>query len=583
MPLKVDPNELLSMSVTDALRDALAADLAAYDQSTISFMDWSMKVPETRGPLNFERWPFQRELYEQGYEDKDMVLMKATQLGISAWLVRWALYWADVRGARVVYVFPRERQLLDFSDGRVKPLILSKYLRTRVDAASVQNKALKSVGLGLVYFRGSEAEAGLESIDADAIALDEYDLLVPAHIPVVERRIGASELGLTRRIGFPTIADRGIHREFAKTDQRKWHVKCEACGEWQSLDFFKNVDTTLKLRVCASCRKPLDVKQGEWVATFPGRDTRGYHITKLVFPDTDLNKLVAASEQREPYKRQVFFNRDLGEAWEGEGNRLTPAMIAAAQRAEVTQEATYTGANRVIMGVDVASVRALNVWISEQLSDTQGRTLFVGLVESFNDLCTLMDRYRVNMACIDHLPEGRLARAFANRFHGRVYIVNYSESQKDVITVDDQQARVSVRRTEAIDSAAERVRSQREYLPMDLPDGFVEQLCTNVRSTEQDDVGRVRVVYRADGPDDWMQALTYLVVANECWWIREQVSGKDQLVALEDELDFERSTLNQHEAEPLYSPGRGDGDYALSDETHVDYVDEYGHSSYDDF
>jgi hypothetical protein len=581
--LKLDVRDSFKMSVTDAFCDALQSDLDAFAHSRASFLDWAIKVPESKGPLDFARWPFQRELYEQGFDDKEVVVMKATQLGMSAWLVRWALCWADMHAARVLYIFPRERQLLDFSDGRIKPLILGEYLKTRVPPASVMNKTLKSVGLGICYFRGSEAEAGLESIDADALCLDEHDLLVQAHIPIAERRVGGQDsLGLIRRVGFPTISEHGIHKEWGKTDQREWTVRCEFCGFRQSLTWAANIDLDRGGRVCSQCRRgPLNVAAGEWVATYPDRDMRGYHVTKLMLPSESIVPgLIRASREQVAYRRQVFYNRDLGEPWEAEGARLTAAMIAAAQR-DYTQQPAYVGSNPVMMGVDVASTRALNVWISEQMTDTQGRALHVGLVDSFEDLAKLMDRYRVVMAAIDHLPEGRLAAAFANRFAGRVFIVNYAtEQQKDVLTVDDQQRRASVRRTEAIDAAQERIRSQREYLPQDLPEAFVSQMCSNVRSVEQDEVGKVKVLYRADGPDDYMQALCYSIVASECWWIRQQV-GREEITALDEmeELGFQRSTLNNTESAE-YSPGRDDGSYALDgDYRDGGYIDSDYHDS----
>jgi len=579
VPLRLDAQEY-RLGITDAFLNALESDLQTAAQKDAGFLEWAMKVPETRGPLDFARWPFQKELYEQGFDDKEVVVMKATQLGMSAWLVRWALCWADLHGARVVYIFPRARQLADFSQGRVRPLVTSAYLKTRVPPAQVQNVFLKSVGLGIVYFRGSEAEAGLESIDADALCLDEHDLLVQAHIPVAERRVGGQDsLGLIRRVGFPTVSEHGIHREYVKTDQRQWHVKCERCGEWQAITWAENVDLDRGIRVCRACRKgPLDVAVGEWVASYPSRDTRGYHVTKLLLPSPEIvPRLIDASREQVAYRRQVFYNRDLGEPWEEEGARLTAAMIAAAQRDYVQVDA-YTGTNPVVMGVDVASTRSLNVWISEQLSDDQGRTLHVGLVDSFEDLAKLMNRYRVAMACIDHLPEGRLARAFANRFAGRCFIVNYATGeQKDVLTVDDQQRRASVRRTEAIDAAQERIRAQREHLPQDLPSGLVAQMCSNVRSIEQDDVGRIKVLYRADGPDDYMQALTYALVANECWWIRQQI-GHEEIISIDDmtDLAFERSGLGDADSQ-RYSPGRDDGSYAITQDDGSGFGNGYGY------
>ena len=155
MALRTDNAPYEGVLATENFLSLMDSDVAEQEHRQASFWDWSARVPEPRGPLNFAKWPFQEELYRQGFADQELVVMKATQLGISAWLVRWALCWADLHAARVLYVFPRERQLLDFSDARIRPLILGEYLRTRVPPASVQNKALKAVGLGLVYFRGS--------------------------------------------------------------------------------------------------------------------------------------------------------------------------------------------------------------------------------------------------------------------------------------------------------------------------------------------------------------------------------------------------------------------------------------------
>ena len=56
------------------------------------FMRWCMRVPEPKtGRLDFQKWAFQRELYDSGftYEDEGVV-QKGTQVGMSAWIVRWS-------------------------------------------------------------------------------------------------------------------------------------------------------------------------------------------------------------------------------------------------------------------------------------------------------------------------------------------------------------------------------------------------------------------------------------------------------------------------------------------------------------
>src|SRR5207237_786192 len=83
-------------------------------------------------------------------------------------------------------------------------------------------------------------------------------------------------------------------------------------------------------------------------------------------------------------------------------------VLQAAQRDYWQSEITgYHGANLVTMGVDVASVRALNVKISEHVGDGVKRTLFLGTADSFDEVATLMRVYNVHMAGVDHEPEGR--------------------------------------------------------------------------------------------------------------------------------------------------------------------------------
>jgi hypothetical protein len=220
------------MTPTEAFREALSIDLAEFESTQTSFYDWAIRVPEPKaGRLDFDSYPFQVELYREAASDPEAVVQKATQVGVSAYLVRWVMYWADTKGLVALYVFPTRDHVYDFSDSRMKPAIEgSDYLRSRIAPGDVQNKGLKKIGLGFVYFRGSETKRGLDSVDADVLALDEYDTLTQSNVGDAERRISGSRTGLVRRVGVPSIGDYGISKEYGKSDKRRWFVKCEGCG-----------------------------------------------------------------------------------------------------------------------------------------------------------------------------------------------------------------------------------------------------------------------------------------------------------------------------------------------------------------
>lgn len=542
--------------------------------TALDFFDWAMQVPEPKaGPLDFNKFPFQRELYANEWvDDRDGCVMKGTQLGVSAWIVRWLLFWAD-RGLTALYVQPKEKFLTEFSNMRIAPLLKSEYLASRVRQGDVNNALLRQIGAkGFFNLRGSQTKDALDAVDADVLGLDEYDTLEQQNIPDAEQRVTApTSKGLIRRVGVPSTPGFGISAFYEKSDQRQWLVKCGSCNERQTIDFWKNVDIERELLVCAKCHKPLDTREGEWVAEFPDRDTRGYHLSKLLVPGLRLRTLIEQSTSRKPYTIQVFHNKGLGLPFAPVEGKLTQEAINAASR-DFGMVSGYGGDNTVTMGVDVASVRNLHVRISEHLSERIKRQLWSGEVESFDDLAALMDRFNVNMACIDHLPEGRLARAFAALFPGRVYIVSYAtETQKDVLTLDDDQRRVSVRRTEAHDGVIHLINAQRNLLAADRPGGpegeYDTHLLSPTRYVDKDEeLDKVSVYYRATGPDDYFQAEVYDLVAIECWWARVAIdaSQREDYSTLDDHYEIERVDLTEASEDEGYNAGPDEGDWSGS-------------------
>ncbi|MET0602216.1 MAG: phage terminase large subunit family protein, partial [Baekduia sp.] len=282
----------------EALREKLANRKAEKAGQSIGYFDWAMKVPEAKtGPLNFDAFPFQREMYREGVDDKEMVVQKCTQIGISSWSMRWAVYHADTKGRTALYVFPKKGDMEDFTTLRIKPMIAaSNYLLGRQRPDDPNNKGMIGVGLGKVVFRGSESKTGLDSVDCDVIVFDEYDTLDHANIPDAEMRVSSPlSPGLIRRIGVPSSPDWGISAKYDESDGRQWEVTCSACRHKQPLTFGDNVDLKLGIRICRRCSESIeqDIAAGEWVAQRPGEGrSRGYHVSRLVVPNADIPKLI---------------------------------------------------------------------------------------------------------------------------------------------------------------------------------------------------------------------------------------------------------------------------------------------------
>lgn len=549
---------------------------------SVGLLEWTKPIPEPKtGPLDFDRFVFQPEMYDVLSRGKEGCVKKATQVGVSALLLRLGMYNADIFGRTVLYVFPTKDDVYDFHDLRVRPMIdASDYLLSRI--GDVDNKGQKKVGLGTVLYRGSESRRGLQSVDVDVLLLDEYDDLNQANIPDAERRLSAvTSAGIRRRVGVPSLPQYGISEVFARSDQREWLVRCEGCryaGQevkrdgkplrrprgrgWQEIDFWENVDQRKSSVVCRECGKPLDVRKGVWVAQAPDDGVfPGFHVHRLMVYGTDLPEVIENSMKTGPAEVENFYTKDLGLEYVSKDARVSPEDIAAAQR-EFAMVPGYTGPELVTMGIDVASERALNVRISLHDPDGRKRALWIGEVEdsaegqAFEQLDRLMTRYDVKMAGIDHNPETRLARAFANRHPGRVYLIRVPDKQKQVLVPYEEQREVSVRRTDAYDATVELIRSQKNLLPIVVPDGYVQQVTAPVRRVEADELGRARTWWEAIRPDDYAQAEVYDMVATEMWWIRQQVLESQELVTrqLDDAIDYERSAVDDFDNVD-YHPG----------------------------
>jgi hypothetical protein len=561
--LKARGHGIRELALSDALAEVLSQRERERRATKVSFLDWALKVPEPKaGRLDFKRFPPQLELYRDWpAEDPDGVLMKATQVGVSAWAIRWALYWADIARMNGLYIFPKARDVYDFSDARINPAIKgSEYLRSRMRPDDPDNKGLKRIGLGYVYFRGSESVTGLDSVDADHMVLDEYDTLNHENLPHAEQRLSGSEYAYVRRVGVPSIPDWGISKLYEASQKRQWHVRCEGCGERQPIDFFVNVDQDTATRVCRRCRRSLEpvMSDGEWVAENPDRDVRGYHFARLNLPRVRLAPIIARSLKQSARAKTVFWTKDLGLPYAPAEGRLTEAALLAATREDLRMQAAYVGADLVTMGVDVATTRPLSIRVSRHTGDGRKHALFIGTIDAnttdelLAELDGFMRRYNVAMAVIDHLPEGRMARTFADRWPGRVYVCHYTDAKTvDVLDVDDELREVAVRRVDAIDGMMALVRAQRNLLPADAPDDYRDEMKALVRVVdypaegEDADSGKVKVRYVSVGPDDYGHAEVYDLVATMCWAVRQHLeqATEDQYSVVDDHVDVARVDL----------------------------------------
>jgi hypothetical protein len=549
----LDPGEAAAASVAALIEDrgSSRSDLAL---RRTPFAEWALLVPEPRGPLSFERFPFQRALYgDDVTHAREVVVMKAAQCGLSAWAIRLALFNADVLGRTALYTFPTEKELQRFSSRRLRSAIRgSEHLMARMPASAIDSVFQKQVGPGWVELRGTNRP--VDYLDADIAIFDEYESSNAENIATAERRVsGPDSAGLLRRLGVPGYPGSGISAAYEQSDGRVWNAKCEACDHWNPLRglaaFEANVDLERAELVCSACRRPLDPRQGEWVATYPNRDVIGFAVPKLLVPGLRLAPIIKASQSTKPFERAAFLNRDLGEAYAADEQRLTLEQITACVDRSLRPQRVAETWNPVVMGIDVAGTRPLNVSIEELADDGRGRKLWIGEVEdepggrtALQQIAQFMSDYRVYMACIDARPENRLAMAFADAFPERVYRIGYempggSRRDPQVAVIDDDRRYISVWRTVMIDHTIDRFRRRDIALPPleMLPADYPKQLGNSVRVIQERGGWRPVPVYEKLGPDDYLHAEVFCFLARE---LVQRMAWRDaQLEGVTPELE----------------------------------------------
>ncbi len=521
--------------------------------SESSLLGWSLQRRASLKPgvlFDLVRHPFLRELYD--CQAQVMVIYKASQMGASEYCVSYALHAADQREATVLYLFPTDTHVSDFSTARIGPAIeASPYLdRIVVEGGAAQGEGeqrvrgadrvtLKRVRDRFVYLRGAQVKPNgqapqLKSVDADVLILDEIDEMDPRAPSIAVKRLGHSMIGEERWVSTPTFTGVGIHAKWLVSDQREWHIRCEHCGERQPLTIGQVVLEWDELgrpvrwneaegRVFIACRKcgqALErLSRGEWVAAWPDREVAGFHLTKLFSPTVDLAAIIAALSTTDETKRRECYNQDLGEPYTPRGGQMTDELLDGLRREYAHGPEKF---ERTVLGADVG--RVLHVVIRGAAHPETGERpqRWAGEVESFEALGRLIRQYNVERAVIDALPETRKARELQAAFKPGVVWLAYYVGQKtgthksEAAQWDHANGTVNLDRTRTLDQTFGRFYDGEATLPANAREirDYYGHMKASVRALQDGPGGQAVAVYIESGPDHLAHAENYAMVAS---------------------------------------------------------------------
>ena len=155
-------------------------------------------------PFTFDKHEYLIEPYQDDHPH--VVEIKAAQMGLSTKGMLRAIYGARYRGfVGILYLFPSRADVLDFSRGRVNPLIDDNPDTIGMWIRDTDSAGMKKIHKAFLYFRGMRSAVGLKSIPVDFIIMDELDEAPQKAVDMAMARMGHSEFKEVLKLSNPTL------------------------------------------------------------------------------------------------------------------------------------------------------------------------------------------------------------------------------------------------------------------------------------------------------------------------------------------------------------------------------------------
>lgn len=312
-----------------------------------------------------ERVPFAREPMDclsASSPVQRIVLMFAAQMTKTEIGLNWIGYVMQHAPAPMLVVLPTLEVRKRWVRQRLDPLLNeTPAIRSLFDARRSRDASnaedMKDFPGGMLVIGGANSPASLASMPIRYVLCDEVDRF-PWEVGqegdplgLIDERTKTFPRRKVLLVSTPTVKGASrIEGEYEKSDQRQYHVPCPHCGEYQALRW-KHGDGSYGIRhsettgrvwyACHHCgaeieehHKPEMLAHGRWIARYPERAVRGYHISGLYSP-LGLGFTWAELWQKwqeahgDTANLKRFVNTTLGESWEEQGDSIEDIALIA--------------------------------------------------------------------------------------------------------------------------------------------------------------------------------------------------------------------------------------------------------------
>ena len=442
---------------------------AASDATARAFLEWAASggFIADREPVDFEKWRFLGQLYALVPADPiglTFTIRKAAQTGASTWAMllmlwtalRWRMQWG--------YFLPTRQYAMTFSQDRFIKLarenpaihrLMGDPGRPRATSAKLIDEGsamTRRILSSIAYFLWMEGKVTTEALPLDGLVFDEVQEMLLPEIAKAEERISASDLKLNIKVSTAHFEGADIDFFYQQSDKRVWRTRC-GCSDW--IDLAQAWDPgegplcivpptkgSPAYYRCPTCQtKIANPQDGDFIAEHPDRTHHtGVSWSQMVSPKMTAGEFLLKWENR--IDTANFYWRALGRCYTDP--KTVPVTVDAcrdAQRPELTWgPVKRREVDSVVMGIDQMGFDKRAVVKAR----VQGEMRLIWLeiiqgTETWERVGQLMREFKVQVCCVEQLPEFDSAQKLARDFPGRVWIVDhYGQLESEIVLWGDR-------------------------------------------------------------------------------------------------------------------------------------------------
>jgi phage terminase large subunit GpA-like protein len=306
------------------------------------------------GRWRTSRAEYQREIMDTVADAKieTIVIMSSAQVGKTEMINNIVGYFIDQDPAPMMVLQPTVDMAKTWSHDRLAPMVrdtpaLKSLIADNKSRASSNTLFHKSFPGGHITMTGANSPTGLASRPIRIVCCDEvsrYPQSAGAEgdpVNLIKKRTTTFHNRKIILTSTPTLKGAcRIEQEFNISDRRHYHVPCPHCAEKQRLLWAdvqwpdgKPAEAVIVCKACGGVienkHKPKMLRDGKWIAEYPGGKVAGFHLNELYSPWRTFADVAVdfCEAKKNPETLKTWVNTSLGETWEEAGESLSEHLL----------------------------------------------------------------------------------------------------------------------------------------------------------------------------------------------------------------------------------------------------------------